>query len=228
MFQSPKTGLCFSHTVLRVLSLFIGTMFQSPKTGLCYFHIFLQRGSTGYTVGFNPLKRVYAFLTARLLIAKNKNQKNSFYFPFNNQISPLLIYRLFENKMFGDNLQYFTKKYPYFTCKNTPIVPPHSGDSLPGFSHFPRVLPNSKIRKKHNHIKTYQIFLYATEIVVTFLFSFITCKKSRRKSYFNSLKRVYAFLTAYEQACIAIMKNMFQSPKTGLCYSHCKATDNEK
>ena len=115
---------------------------------------------------FNPLKRVYAFLTASLLMPKNKNQKNSFHFPFNNQISPLLIYRLFENKMFGDNLQYITKKHPHFHCKNTPIVPPHSGDSLPGFSHLPRLSPNPKIRKKHNHNKTYQIFLYATQIRV--------------------------------------------------------------
>jgi len=46
--------------------------------------------------------------------------------------------------MFGDNLQYFTKKHPHFTCKNTPTVPPHSGDSLPGFSALPRVSPNSQ------------------------------------------------------------------------------------
>ena len=150
-----------------------------------------------YNKCFNPLKRVYAFLTASPLIAKNKKPIYSFYFPFNNQISPLLIYRLFENKMFGDNLQYFTKKYPHFTCKNTLIVPPHSGDNLPGFSHLPRLSPNSKIRKKHNHIKTYQIFLYSTKIVVTFRFPFITCKRSRRKSYFNPLKRVYAILTLW-------------------------------
>ena len=97
--------------------------------------------------------------------------------------------------MFGDNLQYFTKKHPRFNCKNMPIVPPHSGDSLPGFSHLPKLSPNSKIRKKHNHIKTYQIFLYATKTVVTLRFPFITCKRSRKKSYFNPPKRVYAFLT---------------------------------
>ena len=154
----------------------------------------LNRGSKEKEC-FNPLKRVLAILTARLLMAKNKNQKNSFYFRFNNQISPLLIYRVFENKMFGDNLHFTTKKYPHFTCKNTPIVPPHSGDNLPGFSHLPRLSPNSKIRKKHNHLKTYQIFLYATQIVVTFLFPFITCKRFSRKSHFNPLKRVYAFLT---------------------------------
>jgi len=89
----------------------------APKTGLCYFH-------------------------PRLLIAKNKKPLNSFYFPFNNLISPLLIYRVFENKMFGDNLQYIPKKHPHFHCKNTPIVPQHSGDSLPGFSHLPRLSPN--------------------------------------------------------------------------------------
>ena len=63
-FQSPKTGLCFSHKEVRVLlpsweikfqslkrvyaflthekSLLLGIvviMFQSPKTGLCYSHI---------------------------------------------------------------------------------------------------------------------------------------------------------------------------------------------
>ncbi|MCD4797617.1 MAG: hypothetical protein K8R19_01225, partial [Methanosarcinales archaeon] len=57
---------------------------------------------------------------------------------------PLLIYRLFENKMFGDNLHFTTKKNHHFHCKNTPIVPPHSGDSLPGFSHFPRLSPKSQ------------------------------------------------------------------------------------
>ena len=158
-------------------------------------------------------------------MTKNKKQYYCFYFPFNNLISPILIYRLFEIKMFGDNLQYITKKYPYFHCKNTPIVPPHSGDSLPGFSHFPRVSPNSKIRKKHNQLKTYQIFLYATKIVVTFLFSFITCKRSRRKSYFNSLKRVYAIFTMAIPVCSRRKKALFQSPKTGQCFSHSIDTD---
>ena len=110
----------------------------------------------------SQMKQVFAIFTQRLLIAKNKKPINSFYFLFNCLISPLLLYRVFENKMFGDNLQYFTKKYLHFTCKNTPIVPQHSGDSLPGFSHLPRVSPNSKNGKKHNHIKTYQTFLYAT------------------------------------------------------------------
>jgi len=64
-----------------------------------------------------------------------------------------LIYRLFEIKMFGDNLQYFTKKHPNFHCKNTPIVPPHSGDSLPGFSHFPRLSPKSQNTPWRQHPK---------------------------------------------------------------------------
>jgi hypothetical protein len=64
--------------------------------------------------------------------------------------------------MFGDNLHYITKNYPHFTCKNTPIVPPHSGDNLPGFSRLLNLSPNLKIKKKHNHTKTYQNFLYAT------------------------------------------------------------------
>ena len=103
--------------------------------------------------GFNPLKRVYAIFTLSLLIAKNKKQYYCFYFPFNNQISPLLIYRVFENKMFGDNLHFTTKKNPNFTCKNTPIVPPHSGDSLLGFSHFPRLSPNSQNNPWRKHPK---------------------------------------------------------------------------
>jgi hypothetical protein len=64
--------------------------------------------------------------------------------------------------MFGDNLHYITKNYPHFTCKNTPIVPPHSGDNLPGFSRLLNLSPNLKIQKKHNHTKSYQNFLYAT------------------------------------------------------------------
>ena len=127
--------------------------FQSPKTGLCFSHTIVGASSLCLVISFNPLKRVYAFLTARLLIAKNKKQYYSFYFRFNNQISPLLIYRVFENKMFGDNLQYFTKKYPHFTCKNPPIVPPHPGDSLPGFSHFPKVSPKPQNNPWRQHPK---------------------------------------------------------------------------
>ena len=168
-FQSPKTGLCYFHPYLvvecmpfmfcfnplkRVYAIFTYQLlfhiircfkFQSPKTGLCYFHHSIGTVLSILLFCFNPLKRVYAIFTLSLLIAKNKKQYYCFYFPFNNLISPILIYRLFEIKMFGDNLQYFTKKYPYFHCKNTPIVPPHSGDSLPGFSHLPRLSPNSKI-----------------------------------------------------------------------------------
>ena len=119
-------------------------LFQSPKTGLSYFHLDRWYSERTGEKSFNPLKRVLAIFTPRLLIAKNKKPLNSFYFPFNSLISPLLIYRVFENKMFGDNLQYFIKKYPHFNCKNTSILSPHSGDSLPGFSALPRVSPKSQ------------------------------------------------------------------------------------
>jgi len=38
VFQSPKTGLCFSHRML--ISIISGRIlvFQSPKTGLCFSH----------------------------------------------------------------------------------------------------------------------------------------------------------------------------------------------
>ena len=55
--------------------------------------------------------------------------------------------------MFGDNLHFTTKKYHHFTPKNTPIVPQHSGDSLPGFSHFPRVSPKSQNTPWRQHSK---------------------------------------------------------------------------
>ena len=55
--------------------------------------------------------------------------------------------------MFGDNLHFTTKKYPNFHCKNTPIVPPHSGDSLPGFFHFPRLSPKSQNTPWRQHPK---------------------------------------------------------------------------
>ena len=153
-FQSPKTGLCYFHRIYKRYIRQALEKFQSPKTGLCYFHCFGKTQETRTPQeSFNPLKRVYAIFTLSLLIAKNKKQYYCFYFPFNNQISPLLIYRLFENKMFGDNLQYFTKKYHHFHCKNTPIVPPHPGDSLPGFSRFPRVSPNPQNTPWQQHPK---------------------------------------------------------------------------
>ena len=38
-------------------------MFQSPKTGLCFSHSIAEEETENTTTGFNPLKRVYAFLT---------------------------------------------------------------------------------------------------------------------------------------------------------------------
>ena len=134
----------------------------NPKNGSMLFSRSKKSLKKSKENCFNPLKRVYAFFTATLLIAKNKKQIYSFYFRLNNLISPLLIYRVFENKMFGDNLQQITKNHSHFTRKNTPIVPPHSGDSLPGFSHLLNLSPNFKFQKKHNHTKSYQNFLYAT------------------------------------------------------------------
>ena len=37
---------------------------------------------------------------------------------------------------------------------------------------------------------------------------------------FNPLKRVYAFLTCPEEGDIGEITILFQSPKTGLCFSH--------
>jgi len=54
--------------------------------------------------------------------------------------------------MFGDTLQYITKKYPHFNWKNTSIVPQHTGDSLLGFSALPRLSPNSKKNGKNTEM----------------------------------------------------------------------------
>ena len=36
-FQSPKTGLCYSH-LIKEEDVAVPLLFQSPKTGLCYSH----------------------------------------------------------------------------------------------------------------------------------------------------------------------------------------------
>ena len=68
MFQSPKTGLCFSHPETGQMFYWndIET-FQSPKTGLCFSHQISTQRNILLLLSFNPLKRVYAFLTTALL-----------------------------------------------------------------------------------------------------------------------------------------------------------------
>ena len=39
MFQSPKTGLCFSHLMDKYKRKHNVYEFQSPKTGLCFSHM---------------------------------------------------------------------------------------------------------------------------------------------------------------------------------------------
>ncbi len=41
MFQSPKTGLFFSHRINRSRIVDSGKLFQSPKTGLFFSHGFI-------------------------------------------------------------------------------------------------------------------------------------------------------------------------------------------
>ena len=63
MFQSPKTGLCYFHYGPKRSEETFLDMFQSPKTGQCFSHFYyLWSGGSGNRC-FNPLKRVYAFLT---------------------------------------------------------------------------------------------------------------------------------------------------------------------
>ena len=76
MFQSPKTGLCFSHGG-PVFSTLLGVlMFQSPKTGLCFSHIVGALNVQRTISCFNPLKRVYAFLTWRLFLVCGGGGRN--------------------------------------------------------------------------------------------------------------------------------------------------------
>ena len=71
-FQSPKTGLCLSQTIRIPTYSSKIFLFQSPKTGLCFSHHNRHIWTKATrTCCFNPLKRVYAFLT------NNRNYRNN-------------------------------------------------------------------------------------------------------------------------------------------------------
>src|SRR3972149_6898880 len=63
VFQSPKTGLVFSHGAWHNVGTDSYLLFQSPKTGLVFSHGILCPLSEEGFASFNPLKRVWSFLT---------------------------------------------------------------------------------------------------------------------------------------------------------------------
>ena len=240
MFQSPKTGLCFSHEVEKERTATLQVKFQSPKTGLCFSHIRYHNFAWSQRYCFNPLKRVYAFLTLIQRIhwiwqrlSFNPLKRVYAFLTRNPYHIEGVICDMFQSPKTGLCFSHILSQATQLELKK--FQSPKTGLC---FSHFflSNIFQEGKSKSfnplkrvyafltiyNHGHCTRWHIQFQSPKTGLCFSHDkYVLLWKLQERKCFNPLKRVYAFLT-WKRSCRSTCRNRkkFQSPKTGLCFSH--------